>query len=397
MKYLDVGVINEVNVDLLSIGAKTRATDGTLFTAAWKVPNALSVAVHFSQFSVPEGGAMYIVSDQEVVGPFTHETQWPAGNLMVNHIKGDQVTVQYFHADAAAAEPIIEVEHVTGAFEDVFAMNSRPCNIQAQCAADETGCNPSCNPRDRSCSIQCTFFDQSPGNGKWMDQSWVANEQYSSVALANASGSRFCSGAFVNNANGDPIVLTAAHCSPSASTLVWHMFKDENCQSTSNNNGERNVIGGARILARSAESDVVLMLMAEANDYTTHPIYLSGYDASDVPSEAVVAIHHPASSNMKVSHSDQSVTPDRWSGTGDPSHWRVGAWHEATTEGGSSGSPLYNRETRRIVGQLHGGSAACPAFNGWDTYGGLYRSYGNVPDVRTVLGEPTRDGAFFSN
>src|SRR5262249_33821099 len=53
---------------------------------------------------------------------------------------------------------------------------------------------------------------------------------------------------------------------------------------------------------------------------------------------------------------------------GDGTHLRVSDWDVGTTESGSSGSGLWNEE-HRLVGQLHGGAAACgndlPDWFGW--------------------------------
>jgi V8-like Glu-specific endopeptidase len=43
---------------------------------------------------------------------------------------------------------------------------------------------------------------------------------------------------------------------------------------------------------------------------------------------------------------------------GDSTHVKVIDWDKGTTEPGSSGSPLFN-SSHRVVGQLHGGGAAC--------------------------------------
>ncbi|MEN0049655.1 MAG: 3-coathanger stack domain-containing protein, partial [Bacteroidota bacterium] len=48
--------------------------------------------------------------------------------------------------------------------------------------------------------------------------------------------------------------------------------------------------------------------------------------------------------------------------------WRVADWDSGTTEGGSSGSPIFDNTTKRIVGMLSGGFAAC-GNNSADWYG----------------------------
>jgi len=63
----------------------------------------------------------------------------------------------------------------------------------------------------------------------------------------------------------------------------------------------------------------------------------------------------------------------------------VGPWDEGTTEGGSSGAPLFD-QNHRIVGQLFGGNAACNGVNpnnGTDVYGSFDESWhGSQPDER---------------
>ena len=58
---------------------------------------------------------------------------------------------------------------------------------------------------------------------------------------------------------------------------------------------------------------------------------------------------------------------------GDTTHVRVIDWDKGTTEPGSSGSPLFN-SSHRVVGQLHGGGAAC-GNDLSDYYGRLHTSW----------------------
>jgi hypothetical protein len=74
-----------------------------------------------------------------------------------------------------------------------------------------------------------------------------------------------------------------------------------------------------------------------------------------------VTIHHPQGDEKRISFEDDptsttSVGLD--TSPGDGTHIRVADWDLGTTEGGSSGSPLLD-PAHRVVGQLHGGYAAC--------------------------------------
>jgi len=75
----------------------------------------------------------------------------------------------------------------------------------------------------------------------------------------------------------------------------------------------------------------------------------------------------------KISFSDREVLSYGYQRPGD-SHWRVTRWDRGTTEGGSSGSPLFDTNNR-IIGQLHGGSASCRNMSGWDGYGKIAKSW----------------------
>jgi len=187
-------------------------------------------------------------------------------------------------------------------------------------------------------------------------------------------GSRYCSGNFINNANGEQLVLTAAHCTVRSSDLLLHGFFDPSCTSSSNFNGDTSrSIGDLTTLASDTRVDNTLLRVGSRVPSSWN-VYLAGYDTTSTAPAAVVCISHPASSNMKIAHSNRDITTSSYSGWGTADHWRVSEWSEGTTEGGSSGSALFSQSTKRIIGQLHGGSALCPAFNGHDLYGGLFAS-----------------------
>jgi len=59
---------------------------------------------------------------------------------------------------------------------------------------------------------------------------------------------------------------------------------------------------------------------------------------------------------------------------GDATHLRVRDWDAGTTEPGSSGGPIFD-SNKRIVGQLHGGYAACDNNSERDWFGRFYKSW----------------------
>jgi hypothetical protein len=68
---------------------------------------------------------------------------------------------------------------------------------------------------------------------------------------------------------------------------------------------------------------------------------------------------------MKISFASNQAVSSDWPEGGTPSnsHWQI-VLNQGTTEGGSSGAPLFN-QNHKIVGQNHGGNSSCPSVSKW--------------------------------
>jgi len=386
-KALDFAEVQDVKVNLMKSQATSHA-NGTLYTQEFHMKNAESFSFYFDKFSVPNGCGVFVVTDEHVLGAFTHETQWSNGDLQTRHVDGSTVQVQLFCTPAVEFTPQVHIAKVATAFLQL--RNAATCNIQAICMESSNFCNERCHPADASCSIQCTRFSGQSSQPQWAGPDWEAQRR-SSVAVMSRFGSRYCSGNFINNANRQQLVLTANHCSVGSSDLLLHDFFDSQCTSNSNSNGNTaNSVGDLTILASDSRVDNTLILVGTRIPDSWN-VYLAGYDTTTTSPNAVVCLSHPSGSNLKIAHSNSDIgtAPYSW-GTAD--HWKVFEWTEATTEGGSSGSALFDRDTKRIIGQLHGGSASCPAFNGYDLYGGLFASI-SQPSMKQYLSAANMDGA----
>jgi len=84
---------------------------------------------------------------------------------------------------------------------------------------------------------------------------------------------------------------------------------------------------------------------------------------------------------MKISIDNNIPTFDGYLGGSGSDYWRIN-WEDGSTEGGSSGSPVFD-DNQRIIGQLRGGYAACSNDEN-DWYGRLSRSWtgGGTADTR---------------
>jgi hypothetical protein len=112
-------------------------------------------------------------------------------------------------------------------------------------------------------------------------------------------------------------------------------------------------------------SDFCLVLLNE-NVPDTFNVFFNGWNRKDTTSPSGVTIHHPGGDVMKISTYNQPLVTDNYLGNPNPCHWRV-SWiatpnGHGVTEGGSSGSPLFDNHGR-IVGTLTGGDSSCdPAY-----------------------------------
>ena len=237
-------------------------------------------------------------------------------------------------------------------------------------------------------NVNCT-----PVGDNWQDEKRGVARIY--VVEGNQAG--WCSGSLVNNLANDckPLFLTALHCGVNCSAADFNQWKfyfryeSPNCQNP-NTAGTLDdyFINGCVKLSDSGDgggatgSDFLLVqLGTAANQATTittlksanFNAYWNGWDANNTATSGGVGIHHPAGDIKKISTFNGNTVTSAWNGNGLQSHWRL-TWSSnangyGVTEGGSSGSPIFNNSSGRIVGTLTGGGSFCSATNQPDYYG----------------------------
>jgi MYXO-CTERM domain-containing protein len=237
----------------------------------------------------------------------------------------------------------------------------------------------------------CNVDTVCPEGDEWED------EIHASAVYAY-EGYLACSGAMINNTaqDGTPYFLTANHCGVSTrnddSVVVYWNFESPTCGRLGGGSLDE-YTEGATYLAGWSTSDFTLIELDSIPDPDFEVSY-AGWDRSGDDATSAVGIHHPNTDEKAISFEEDGTTrtedySDRTSSSG--SHVRVGDWDLGTTEGGSSGSPLFNQD-HRIIGQLTGGYAAC-GNNESDWYGsfalnwdGSGRSGGRVSDYLDAAG-----------
>ncbi|MFP5384485.1 MAG: trypsin-like serine peptidase [Bacteriovoracia bacterium] len=318
-------------------------------------PNAVSLNFGFSRFHLPEGAELNIYSADrsEFIRTFTSLDNNQAKELWTPVIMSDDVIIEVSAPSEVAAQVDLELGQVGQGFRTFgqSTLKSGSCNIDVACT-DSVG--------------------------------W--EQEVNSVGVISTGGSTFCTGFMVNNTSNDrtPYFMTAAHCRINAgsapSLVVYWNYQTSKCKGP--RDGKlTDFQSGSVHLASGSRSDFTLVKL------NSHPkaewnVTYAGWDASATGHDSpAVAIHHPNVDEKSISFENDNAVLSSYGGSsspGDSTHVKVNDWDKGTTEPGSSGSPLFNAD-HRVVGQLHGGGAAC-GNDLPDYYGRLHTSWPSLKD-----------------
>lgn len=319
----------------------TLPNDDRVWRLSIKCPEAYSINFEFHEYVIPEGAQVFVYNDlDEVIGGFEAGSNPGHDQLGVTQLAGDRITIEYVEPVAVRGQGRLRVGQVTHAYRDILGTTK---------ALNESG---SCNN-----NVICPEGDP-----------WRA--QIRSVAMITVNGNGACTGQLINNCanDGHPYFLTANHCLGGNNWVFRFNWNSPTCATTTNGPMNQSV-AGFTLLANSAGSDVALLEL-NTNPPPIYNVFYSGWNKAATAATSVTCIHHPSGDIKKISFEEQAVT----SGTFDGAQcWKVSAWDDGTTEGGSSGSGLWN-QNGLLVGQLFGGSASCD-FNFNDFFGKFSVSY----------------------
>lgn len=306
-----------------------------IWTHQVSAPNAVSLNFGFSQFRLPVGAELNIYSADRTkfIRTFTHKDNNASNELWTPIIFSDEVVIEVTAPAAVASKVNIELSQVGQGFRTFgqSTLKSGSCNVDVACT-DSKG--------------------------------W--EKEVNSVGVISTGGSRFCTGFMVNNTKNDrtPFFMTAAHCRITSATapslVVYWNYQTSKCGGT--RDGKlTDFQTGSTFLASGTKSDFSLVKLNSAPKPEWR-VNFAGWDATaEGHNSASTAIHHPNVDEKSISFDNDAAVLASYGGTsspGDSTHVRIVDWDKGTTEPGSSGSPLFNK-SHRVVGQLHGGGAAC--------------------------------------
>jgi hypothetical protein len=349
-------VLLSVNADIFNSGTWTDLSNGSkIWQLKLKSAGALATSLYFDDFYLPKGVEFFLYDDtrKQVKGAYTNLNNHKSRLFATELIYGDAVTLELYLPSEIKEMPSLRISELAFAYRDIPTFdqvngfgNSGFCEVNVGCL---------------------------PEGESWQDEkNGVVRIQ------VRVSGSGFwCTGSLVNNLREDnmPYVLTADHCafqighyattSDLNQWLFYFKYESQTCEDPVQEPPLKSLVGAAKVAQGgnkgSTGSDFYLLELNQPVPESYNP-YFIGWSADDEISAEGVTIHHPEGDIKKISTYETPLVTSNWIGNGLPSHWKV-FWSETdngwgVTEGGSSGSPLFNNEGK-IIGTLTGGLAAC--------------------------------------
>ena len=360
----------DVGLDTLNSGTWENLDDQTL---VWRLrvqsPGAKSVNFGFTTYWLPEGASLTIraLDGSSELRPFTSMDNTDHGELWTPIVTADDVLLELVVPEASFDDVQLRIGRISSGYKDITT------RLEGRAGSTRSG---SCN-----LDVICGAADGWPQVDAWRDEI-PASGAYT------VGGVDFCSGSLINNTANDltPYFLTANHCGLNTgndqSVVIYWNYENPTCRAPGSGASGTPIpktgfpfSSGTTFRASNSTSDFCLVEVTNPLD-PAWELTFAGWDRSGVDATSAVAIHHPGVDEKRISFENQPTTITTYlSDTTNPSgtHVRVDDWDVGTTEPGSSGSPLFD-QNNRIIGQLHGGFAAC-GNNDPDWYGRLFLSW----------------------
>lgn len=370
---------HELTVNPAGYGRWTTKPDGShVWTFEVQSPDAAHLGFGFNPFHLPDGAVLKITSPDgaESIGPLTAENNNVTGQFWTQVLMGNSAVLELTVPAGRQNDVQLQLVKVGQGYRG-FGARTKYCKSGA-CNMDVACLGP---------------------NDPW-------NDNRRAVAAYTRGATDTCTGSMVNNTANDRrlIFATAGHCgmnsnANAAQIVAYWNYESATCRTPgSAASGSplpkpNTTYSGATFLANNgttSSSDWTLLeFVGPLNPAFNH--YWAGWDRTGTAPVCVqpgdpastagmcASIHHPGVDEKRITFIGQTMDirqylqPAAGSGT---THWYV-HWDPSppllpgiqppptsvvpnVTEGGSSGSPLYNAQ-RRLVGVLSGGLSACGA------------------------------------
>ncbi|HQN96353.1 MAG TPA: proprotein convertase P-domain-containing protein [Thermoanaerobaculales bacterium] len=301
-------------------------------------PNATDLNFGFSRYRLAVGATLHVWSEDYdyVEGPYTAADASHAGDLWTPVVPGERAVIELFEPDGADPGSELVLGRVGRGYRDLFRLDGGApkvewCNVDVIC----------------------------PEGDPWRDE-------IRSVARIMIGGTFLCTGTLIMDVPGSfvPYFVTAHHCHipdyGASSVVAYWNFQSPVCGDLGGGSLADNQTGA--ILRASRQDNDLCLIELEEDPDPSFDVHFAGWDARTATApQGSFSAHHPAGDEKMLTLNDDPLTTTNNCAFGGPSgtHWNVTDYESGTTEGGSSGSALWDSGTHMIVGYLTGGGAAC--------------------------------------
>jgi hypothetical protein len=346
-----IGISVKAGIDVIHEGKYDLLPDGT---RVWRIlvscDGALAMSPCFDDFRMIDGYRMFVYDEPKkaVLGAYTVFNNKENHLFSTELVPGDRMVIEINADPGITVLPACLVSDISYVYRDL------PDFIGSRGTADDCEVNINC-----------------PEGENWKSQKRGVVRIY----VKNGGGFFWCTGSLLNNTLNDhaPFFLTANHCAPDVTPaelsewIFYFNYDAPSCENPVVNPTPQSLNGAVRLANGSTDTGSdFLLLRFDNNVPENYEPYFNGWNREDQASLSGVTIHHPAGDIKKISTYTMPVESTQWSGT-PGTHWLVywaataNGW--GVTEGGSSGSPLFDNNGR-VIGSLTGGMSACTAGSG---------------------------------
>ncbi|MEI6575048.1 MAG: PKD domain-containing protein [Bacteroidota bacterium] len=352
----------KTNYTLNNSGQWEILNDGSkLWRLSLRSPGALALACYFEEFQLPTGAKLFIYNPAhtQILGAYSSDNNQSDRLFATELIAGDEIILEYHEPKGNMQSAQLSLGELAYVYRGVHSFSK---------SGFDFGGSASCEV-----NVNCD-----EGND-WKDP----KQGVIRIFIKIGASSYWCTGTLVNNTLNDfkPYVLTADHCGQQATAanlsqwIFYFNYESADCANPLTEPVHYTMTGAIKKASSGypggvTGSDFYLVLLKNKVPESFNP-YFNGWTRENISSSNGVTIHHPEGDIKKISTYTTPLTSTSW--TSIPyTHWGV-QWTATTngygvTEGGSSGSPLFDSQ-HLLMGQLSGGGASCPDPTQQDSYG----------------------------
>lgn len=352
-----------VNFNLENAGAWTELNNGDRI---WRIKihskGAYSLNFILGKYYMPKDASLYIYNEDhsDLLGAYTDKMNNEQQVLGTWLVQGDTVWLEYYEPKEARNQGKLQINKVIHGYRNLYAFQDNTDDIDAKNFGTSAACN-----WDVECTIDINFKEHQ-------------DKLKHSVGLIIMPNGGACTGTLINNGRNDkaPYFLTANHClqgtsgfysNPAQWSFVFNWISPDPVCGNAGRSAEdynTNTTSGAIIKTFNFQTDALLLYLGNNETSYLDPSWeleWAGWDRSGATPSNTTCIHHPQGDIMKISRDDNRPTrtnEHNFNGRANIDVFQIEDWDIGVTEGGSSGSGLFNQDGR-LVGQLVGGNASC--------------------------------------